>query len=72
MAITRQPPRSWKARVAAQFDWPQGLGGRLAGAVMARMNAPANRWAIDLLEVRPGDRVPEPVNLGETRQSGNC
>jgi ubiquinone/menaquinone biosynthesis C-methylase UbiE len=57
MTITRQPPRSWKARVAAQFDWPQGLGGRLAGMVMARMNGPANRWAIELLEVRPGDRV---------------
>jgi ubiquinone/menaquinone biosynthesis C-methylase UbiE len=57
MTITRQPPRSWKARVAAQFDRPQGLGGRLAGMVMARMNGPANRWAIELLEVRPGDRV---------------
>jgi ubiquinone/menaquinone biosynthesis C-methylase UbiE len=57
MTITQPPPRSWKARVAAQFDWPQGLGGRLAGLVMARMNGPANRWAIDLLEVRAGDRV---------------
>jgi ubiquinone/menaquinone biosynthesis C-methylase UbiE len=46
-----------RSRRCPQLDWPQGLGGRPAGAVMVRMNAPANRWAIDLLEVRPGDRV---------------
>jgi SAM-dependent methyltransferase len=59
MAVTHQPPPapSWKTRFAAQFDWPRGLGGRLAGVLMARLNGPANRWVVDLLEVGPGDRM---------------
>jgi SAM-dependent methyltransferase len=44
-----------------QFGHPRGLGGRMAGWVMA--HRPANRrrnsWVVALLEVRPGDRVLE-------------
>lgn len=40
-----------------QFARPSGLGGRLAGALMARGNALVNNWAVELLDVQPTDRV---------------
>ena len=41
------------------FGRPEGLLGRLGGLIMARMNRAAGEQVIDLLEVRPGDRVLE-------------
>ncbi|MGH8899361.1 MAG: class I SAM-dependent methyltransferase [Egibacteraceae bacterium] len=46
-----------KERFFAQFARPSGLGGRLAGALMARGNALVNAWAVELLDVQPTDRV---------------
>jgi ubiquinone/menaquinone biosynthesis C-methylase UbiE len=41
-----------------QFGGPEGaLLGRLAALLMARKNGPSNRWVVDLLEIRPDDRV---------------
>lgn len=34
-----------------------GVLGRLTGMVVARLTAEANRWVVDLLDVRPHDRV---------------
>ena len=44
-----------------QFHHPTGLGGRLAGWVMGhrRSNVERNRWAVELLDVSPSDRVLE-------------
>lgn len=42
-----------------QFAHPEGLGGRVAGWLMALSNRELNSWAVDLLEVRPNDRVLE-------------
>jgi ubiquinone/menaquinone biosynthesis C-methylase UbiE len=42
----------------AQFGRPSGLLGRLAGWLMARTDAD-DRWVVDLLDVRPADRVLE-------------
>jgi ubiquinone/menaquinone biosynthesis C-methylase UbiE len=42
-----------------QFGNPQGLGGRLAGWLMALTNRDLNTWAVDQLTVRPGDHVLE-------------
>ncbi|WP_321895421.1 class I SAM-dependent methyltransferase [Paraburkholderia heleia] len=41
------------------FGRPEGILGRLGGAVMARMNQPCAAWAIGLLEIRENDRVLE-------------
>jgi ubiquinone/menaquinone biosynthesis C-methylase UbiE len=41
------------------FGRPEGLLGKLGGAVMARMNRPAAAWGIGLLELRAGERVLE-------------
>ncbi|WGS21533.1 MULTISPECIES: class I SAM-dependent methyltransferase [unclassified Bradyrhizobium] len=41
------------------FGRPQGLLGRLGGAIMARMNAECGAWVVELLEVEPDDRVLE-------------
>src|SRR5581483_1162474 len=43
----------------SQFAHPQGIPGRLAGAIMALENRGRNRWAISLLELKPTDRVLE-------------
>jgi ubiquinone/menaquinone biosynthesis C-methylase UbiE len=44
-----------------QFHHPRGVGGRMAGWVMAHRgsNRQRNSWAVALLEVRPADRVLE-------------
>jgi ubiquinone/menaquinone biosynthesis C-methylase UbiE len=46
-------------RFQDQFGNPQGLGGRLAGWLMALTNRDLNAWAVDQLAVRPGDHVLE-------------
>jgi SAM-dependent methyltransferase len=47
--------------VVRQFGNPRGSAGRVAGWVMAhrRSNRLRNEWVVDLLEVRPTDRVLE-------------
>jgi ubiquinone/menaquinone biosynthesis C-methylase UbiE len=47
--------------VMGQFGRPRGLAGRLAGWEMTvrPSNRKRNLWAVDLLEVRPADRVLE-------------
>lgn len=52
------PNRLWE-RVGRQLRHPTGFGGRVAGALMARVNAVPNRAAIDFLEVAPDDDVLE-------------
>ncbi len=52
----------WGPRVGlAQFHHPTGLGGHLAGWIMSRRpsNVARNRWAVQLLEVQPSERVIE-------------
>jgi ubiquinone/menaquinone biosynthesis C-methylase UbiE len=44
-------------RFGEQFDNPRGIGGRMALSLMARMNGPVNRWAIELLGVGPDHRI---------------
>jgi SAM-dependent methyltransferase len=51
---------------AAQFANPTGLGGRLAGWLMALTNTPLSRWALDLLALRP-DAVVMEVGCGPGR-----
>jgi ubiquinone/menaquinone biosynthesis C-methylase UbiE len=41
------------------FGRPKGLLGRLGGFILARTKRDFTRWAIDLLEVQPDDRVLE-------------
>jgi ubiquinone/menaquinone biosynthesis C-methylase UbiE len=41
------------------FGRPQGALGRLGGIIMARTNYDCGAWIIELLEVRPNDRVLE-------------
>jgi SAM-dependent methyltransferase len=47
--------------VVAQFHEPRGVGGRIAGWVMAHRgsNRQRNVWAVGLLNVQPADRVLE-------------
>lgn len=51
--------------IVAQFRRPHGLLGRVAGSIMA--NRPSNRqrnlWTVDLLRIRPDDRVLE-IGIG--------
>lgn len=48
-------------RVHSQFEKPTGLGGRVAGWIMAHRpsNRERNVWAVSLLELQPTDRVLE-------------
>lgn len=41
------------------FGHPQGVLGRLGGIIMARTNHECAAWVIDLLDVRPTDKVLE-------------
>jgi ubiquinone/menaquinone biosynthesis C-methylase UbiE len=43
----------------SQFGHPRGWRGRLVGRLMARKNASMSRLAVELLDVRPSDRVLE-------------
>ena len=47
--------------LAKHFMHPAGVGGRLAGWIMATRgsNVTRNRWVVDLLDIGPGDRVLE-------------
>jgi SAM-dependent methyltransferase len=47
--------------VARQFGNPTGAPGRVAGWVMGRRtsNVQRSRWAVDLLDLRPGERLLE-------------
>jgi len=47
--------------VIAQFHDPTGVGGHVAGWIMSHRpsNVSRNRWAVDLLDLRPSDRVIE-------------
>lgn len=51
----------WTRRIVAQFGRPVGIGGRLAGWIMARRpsNRVRNLWSVDLLAIRPDDHVLE-------------
>jgi cyclopropane fatty-acyl-phospholipid synthase-like methyltransferase len=48
-------------RVVAQFAYPTGVFGNIAGFIMAhrRSNLERNEWAISLLDLQPSDRVLE-------------
>lgn len=50
--------KRWAVR---QFGRPTGFWGHVAGVIMAHRgsNVKRNRWTVDLLEVRPADRVLE-------------
>jgi ubiquinone/menaquinone biosynthesis C-methylase UbiE len=50
-----------KRRMIGQFHHPHGLGGRVAGWVMAHRgsNRRRNVWVVELLDVQPEDRVLE-------------
>lgn len=52
---------SLQAAIAGQFRRPHGLVGRLAGRIMAHRpsNRRRNAWTLDLLALRPADRVLE-------------
>jgi SAM-dependent methyltransferase len=62
---TDQSPTTLKRRVVrrlvGQFMRPHGLGGHLAGWVMAHRssNVQRNRWVVSLLDVQPTDRILE-------------
>ena len=47
--------------VVAQFHHPTGLGGHVAGWIMSHRpsNLARNRWAVDLLDIQPAERVLE-------------
>jgi len=45
------------AMVGAQYRRPSGLAGRILGHVMNWQHGPLAGWAIELLDVRPSDRV---------------
>src|SRR5262245_23029898 len=50
-----------RRRVVAQFHHPTGFGGHVAGWVMShrRSNVERNRWAVDLLDLQPNERLLE-------------
>ncbi|WP_329048484.1 class I SAM-dependent methyltransferase [Amycolatopsis sp. NBC_01488] len=50
-----------KQRMIGQFHHPHGIGGRVAGRVMAHRssNRRRNVWVVSLLDVQPEDRVLE-------------
>jgi ubiquinone/menaquinone biosynthesis C-methylase UbiE len=49
----------WRRYIDQQHRYPTGLIGRGIGERMVRQHAPETQWSIDLLDVRPGDRVLE-------------
>lgn len=67
-----------KQRMIGQFHHPRGVGGRVAGWVMAHRssNRRRNVWVVDLLDVQPDDRVLEVgfgpgIALGELAARAN-
>src|SRR3954468_24737416 len=66
-----------KRRMIGHFHPPHGLGGRVAGWVMAHRdsNRRRNVWVVELLDVQPEDRVLEVgfgpgIALGELAARG--
>jgi SAM-dependent methyltransferase len=51
----------FRRSVVAQFHNPTGVGGHLAGWIMShrRSNLARSRWAVDLLDIQPDERVLE-------------
>jgi ubiquinone/menaquinone biosynthesis C-methylase UbiE len=47
------------ALLMRMFGRPTGVLGRLGGHIMASMNDNAGAWVVDLLEIKPNDRVLE-------------
>ncbi|MEU8827643.1 methyltransferase domain-containing protein [Streptomyces sp. NPDC048636] len=43
--------------IDAAFGRPRGPAGTVGGALMARLNATEERWAVDRAALRPGERV---------------
>jgi ubiquinone/menaquinone biosynthesis C-methylase UbiE len=41
------------------FGRPRGILGKLGGTIMARMNSACGAWVVDLLAIKPSDRVLE-------------
>jgi ubiquinone/menaquinone biosynthesis C-methylase UbiE len=41
------------------FGRPKGVLGRLGGIIMARTNQKCAAWVVNLLDIRPGDKVLE-------------
>lgn len=67
-AITRVPTfvfdavTSWgfsglNQRILSQFRKPTGWLGRFVGLIMTLEHTPVTNWALDLLQIQPGDRV---------------
>ncbi len=59
---------SLRQRMISQFGRPRGVGGRVAGWVMAHRssNRRRNEWVVSLLDVQPSDRVLE-IGFGPGR-----
>jgi SAM-dependent methyltransferase len=49
----------WSRTIDEQHSLPSGLLGRAIGARMVRQHAPETDWTLDLLDIRPADRVLE-------------
>ena len=55
------PRQSIRRRVVSQFRNPIGVGGHVAGLIMSHRpsNLARSRWAVDLLDIQPDERVLE-------------
>lgn len=51
--------RTWSAYIDRQHRYPTGLVGHLIGQRMLRQHAPETNWSVDLLNLRPTDRLLE-------------
>ncbi|HEU4328714.1 MAG TPA: methyltransferase domain-containing protein [Roseiflexaceae bacterium] len=49
----------WRAFIDSQHRLPSGLVGRLVGERMVHQHAPETAWTLELLAIRPEDRVLE-------------
>jgi ubiquinone/menaquinone biosynthesis C-methylase UbiE len=61
MDITARLPNRVRRRLVAQAHNPTGVVGQVEGWIFShrRSNVRRNRWAVELLEVKPSDRVIE-------------
>jgi len=50
-----------RSYIVRQFKKPHGMMGALAGPIMASRpsNRHRNRWTVELLDIKPGDRIIE-------------
>ena len=64
---------SLRENIVAQFKQPRGLLGAAAGWIMANRasNKARNRWTVDLLDLRPDDRVLE-IGCGPGLALSHC